>query len=216
MWGVVVVEPDSDAEPISGPGIRFRRLTSGGPLDHITQNDEGARPYLLALMKNGIGSSTHVDYRPSTDWDNKDTSGVPRLPFPIWTVTGIERDDGLCAGGAAPGCVEPAAPHPDRAHYTRADFIYRGGKYDPATREFRGFGTVEQYDAQQNLTRTFFHQDRALKGKSRLVERPHQLTAAFGGPARRLNFYPAGALPNSVPVSRIPQGEAFIGNVRVR
>src|SRR5262249_5996351 len=64
---------------------------SGGSVAAV--NFAGTRPDLLVQLENGIGGTTYLDYRPSTQWDNTDASGIPRLPFVNWTLTGIGQDE---------------------------------------------------------------------------------------------------------------------------
>jgi RHS repeat-associated protein len=121
---------------------------------------------LLVQLENGIGGTTHLEYRPSTEWDNTDEAGIPRLPLPLWTLAAIDSDDGLC-DAYGNDCVGVAGA----AHSVRTEFRYGRGLYDHVGREFRGFGTVERRDADGNLTTTRFHQDRARRGKAEVIER---------------------------------------------
>lgn len=127
---------------------------SGGA--EVAPNPKAGKPYLLTQIRNGVGGTTLLDYRPSTD-STHEISGVPQLPFAVWTVTAITQQDEVCDGLSCPG------------HELRAEFTYDHGKYDSATREFRGFGTVERRDANDGVRQTFFHQDVARKGKIKRV-----------------------------------------------
>lgn len=124
----------------------------------VAPNPEGARPDLLEQVENGVGGTTELEYRPSTQWNNTDGNGVSRLPFVLWTLTHIEQDDGLCDDSGT-ACVTPGS------HTLRTDLTYAYGLYDPVAREFRGFRTVERGDADANLRTTWFHQDAVRKGK---------------------------------------------------
>lgn len=132
----------------------------------VARNADAGAAGLLVQVENGIGGTTHLEYRPSTEWDNTDTSGIPRLPLPLWTLSAIDSDDGLCDAAGAQ-CVGVAGA----AHSVRTEFRYGHGVYDHRAREFRGFGTVEQRDAAGNLTTTHFHQDRGRQGRVNVVER---------------------------------------------
>lgn len=124
---------------------------------------ESPRTDLLVALENGIGGSTQLEYRPSSQWDNTGGDGINDLPFALWTVTRIERDDGLCndAGG---GCLSSGA------HTLVTNVAYQNGRFDPASRQLRGFQIVTSRDADgttppvQGKT-TYFHQGAALVGK---------------------------------------------------
>ena len=106
-----------------------------------------AVPDLLARVENPLGGATEIAYTASSRCENH------RLPFIVHPVASITVKDGL---GASPAAV------------TR--FAYSGGYYDYGEREFRGFETISQTDPEGRLTRTVFHQDNYLQGKSRLIE----------------------------------------------
>lgn len=139
---------------------------SAGAAATVAPNPEAGWGGLLVQMENGIGGSTYLEYRPSTEWDNDDAAGVPQLPLNLWTVSAIESDDGMCDAFGT-NCVGVAGA----AHTTRTELRYTRGVYDHEAREFRGFGTVEHLDAEGNLTRNEFLQDHALKGKTAITER---------------------------------------------
>jgi RHS repeat-associated protein len=120
------------------------------------------RPDMLVHMENGLGADTFLTYRPSTQWDNTDASGVPSLPFVVWTLTQIRQDDGLCGGSGPNAYVCDAA---SGVHELRTDLTYAFGLYDQASREFRGFRRVDQFAVDATQTTTFFLQDAARKGK---------------------------------------------------
>lgn len=127
----------------------------------------GVKPYLLNGMDNNIGAVTRIEYASSTKFAIADREGgLPwqtHLPFPVQVVERVEISDPLSKGNLV----------------TR--YAFHHGFWDGAEREFRGFGMVEQYDAetftdspdanllQDNevplkhysppiLTRTWFHQ----------------------------------------------------------
>ncbi|HVM97029.1 MAG TPA: toxin TcdB middle/N-terminal domain-containing protein, partial [Candidatus Acidoferrales bacterium] len=120
------------------------------------ENAVGGRVDLLEQLENGVGGSIALSYRPSSQWDNTDADGVPRLPMVLWTVSRIQRDDGLCS---ADGCLTGGI------HSTSASFSYAYGRYDAEAREMRGFRTVRQTDAAGVEQTTTFHQDAARAGK---------------------------------------------------
>jgi hypothetical protein len=131
----------------------------------IVDQESGMRANLLVTSENGVGGTTFLHYRPSSQWDNTGGDGIGDLPFVVWTVTEIVRDDGLCYGTS---CTNPGS-----AHQTGTSYSYVGGRYDPLTRAFRGFSVVdaqEQADASvpRRGTVTIFSQSAAKAGKSQL------------------------------------------------
>ena len=119
----------------------------------------GVKPYLLNRMDNQMGSVTEVSYassiqsyleaetRPESRWKTA-------LPFPVQVVSKVVVND-LLSGGQL-----------------TTEYRYYHGYWDGAEREFRGFGRVEQLDAERfdgalgneltfsppTLTKTWFHQ----------------------------------------------------------
>jgi RHS repeat-associated protein len=106
-----------------GPALRYLRLMATG------------KPHLLTRTENGSGAETRITYTPSTALYLRDLeAGRPwktRLPFPVHVVTRIENFDFIA-----------------RTRATR-EFDYHHGHYDTNDREFRGFGMVEQRDAEE-------------------------------------------------------------------
>jgi RHS repeat-associated protein len=94
----------------------------------------GRKPHLLIKTINNLGAETRVDYAPSTKFYLQDKiHGKPwitRLPFPVHVVERVETYD----------------------HISRNRFVtryaYHHGYFDGEEREFRGFGMVEQFDAE--------------------------------------------------------------------
>ena len=146
----------SDATIYRQPFAAFWPRSDGSAT--VAANQGSARPELLTMMSNGMGTITTLEYQPSTQWDNttkendSEIFGTPRLPFNLWTVNLITRLDTL---------TDP----PASVHTNFNSIHYAGGRFDPGTREFRGFGTVEEFDSLGNRKATFYHQDRVLKGK---------------------------------------------------
>jgi RHS repeat-associated protein len=132
----------------------------------VMPNPAGGRPDLLVQMENGLGGTTFLEYRPSTDWDNTDESGAARLPWVQWTVSRIERDDGMCDSPGDFLCTADAG-----SHSIATDIEYAFGRFEPAAREFRGFRTVRQIGGGGDVRDTFFHQDAARRGKAEAVNR---------------------------------------------
>jgi RHS repeat-associated protein len=94
----------------------------------------GVKPHLLVGVANNLGAETRVRYVSSTQFYMQDleagTPWVTRLAFPVQVVDRLEIFD-----------------HVGRTRLV-STFSYRHGFYDPVEREFRGFGYVEQQDAE--------------------------------------------------------------------
>ncbi len=92
------------------------------------------KPYLLKSIKNGMGLEVGYQYAASTKFYlAAKKAGKPwatRLPFPVQVVERVESYDAV-----------------SRARLVTT-FSYAHGFYDPIEREFRGFGLVEQTDAE--------------------------------------------------------------------
>jgi RHS repeat-associated protein len=93
----------------------------------------GSKPNLLCKYTNGLGRTTKVSYRPSTQFFLEDErNGCPwttRLPFPVHCVHKTTETDLIT----------------NTSYVSR--FAYHEGYFDPEERSFRGFGMVEEWDA---------------------------------------------------------------------
>ncbi len=94
----------------------------------------GEKPHLLKKVTNNLGGETEISYAASTKFYLLDRDAgrpwVTKLPFPVH-------------------CVERVTVH-DKWRGTRftTTYSYHHGYFDGAEREFRGFGRVEQVDAE--------------------------------------------------------------------
>jgi RHS repeat-associated protein len=115
-----LVLSDSDA-PTPESGLRYVDLMPDG------------RPGLLTTVDNGRGLRTDVEYASSTEFALRDRrAGNPwstHLPIPVQVVSAVSMTDQTTGVS------------------TTTSYRYRDGYYDLADREFRGFGRVEQADA---------------------------------------------------------------------
>ncbi|HEU5270140.1 MAG TPA: SpvB/TcaC N-terminal domain-containing protein [Jatrophihabitans sp.] len=104
-----------------------------GPLRYIDLMG-GQKPHLLVHTTDHLGSETRYRYRSSTQFYLADQrNGRPwrtRIPFPVHVVARIETHD-----------------HLGRTRLVTR-FDYHDGYYDGVEREFRGFGRVDQWDAE--------------------------------------------------------------------
>jgi len=95
----------------------------------------GSKPHLLTKMTNSMGTETRVHYTPSTHFYLQDKqNGKPwltRLPFPVHVMELVETFDRV-----------------SRNHFATR-YAYHHGYFDGVEREFRGFGMVEQWNAEE-------------------------------------------------------------------
>ncbi len=149
---------DNDADSttvlcdINGDGLvdRVMRTNDTPYTQWIVQLNKGPAPDLINAIHNGLGGMVTVAYTSSTQYDNRDkdvapgmdpwqTNALSKLSFPVWTVSSVTSHDGLGSS------------------YTTA-YSYKGGFYDAAKREFRGFNQATVTDPLGAKTITYFHQ----------------------------------------------------------
>ncbi|QJD82970.1 SpvB/TcaC N-terminal domain-containing protein [Cohnella herbarum] len=103
------------------------------PLQYIDLMN-GRKPHLMTLYKNNLGKEVTMEYKPSTAFYLADRmAGSPWLEplhFPVHCLTRTETRDRTTG------------------YRFVNEYRYRHGYYDRAEREFRGFGMVEQTDAE--------------------------------------------------------------------
>ena len=125
-----------------------RRGNSRVAQDYQVRLNQAGPPSLLSMVQLPEGGRITYEYGVSTQFDNTDYTGTPRLSNKIRVVTAITRDDAL--GGA---------------HTSR--LAYRGGLYEGyPTCEFRGFREVVVTDATGAQTRSTYLQDDIGWGKA--------------------------------------------------
>src|SRR5207244_12933190 len=107
---------------LAGSNYKFVDLTNG------------VKPYLLAEMRNNLGSATRIEYRPSTWFFLRDADQerpwASHLPFPVQCVARVERLDEI-----------------SRIQLT-SEYTYHHGHWAGEVRESRGFGCVVQRDTE--------------------------------------------------------------------
>ena len=137
-----------DLIDINGDGLPdrvMRRMVT--PYDRfVVQLNKGPFPDLMNVVSNGFGGSIEVSYVPSTTLDNRNTNWVSDpwtegtrslLPFPVYVVSQIAVLDGL-------------------GDTNLTSYSFKGGYYNPAKREFRGFSQATVTDALGTKTITYF------------------------------------------------------------
>ena len=94
----------------------------------------GQKPHLLLSINNNMGKATNLQYATSTKFYLADqavgTPWITKLPFPVHVVEQVETNDAVSGTRLV------------------TTYSYHHGFYDGVEREFRGFGLVEQRDAE--------------------------------------------------------------------
>ncbi|CAG6396335.1 RHS repeat-associated protein [Actinacidiphila cocklensis] len=136
------------------------------------------KPHLLVRTSNNLGAETIIGYAPSTKFSLLDErNGEPwatRLPFPVHVVEQVQTLDRVSRN----------------RFVTR--YAYHHGHFDGDEREFRGFGTVDQWDTEEL---------RALAGAESAADNEHP--ASRMAPVRTRTWFHTGAPPGS---NHLPPG----------
>jgi len=102
----------------------------------------GPFPDLMTVVSNGVGGSVTLSYKPSTQYNNRDSTnstGRNLLPSPMQTVATMSVGDGL---------------YPNNT----STYFYEGGFWCVPRREFHGFSRVAVTDPLGGQAVTWFHQ----------------------------------------------------------
>lgn len=158
---------------LDGDGMLDRVTSVSGGTWTIERNLNAVKPNLLTVIRNGLNGSTAIRYQPSTMYDNTGGDGIEDLPSITWLVEGFRRTDGLCTPGAGIDLFSTANPCISSGNELVTEFVYQDGRFDVATREFRGFRFVYQIhrgdpavgQRSDATTLTRFSQTRETKGK---------------------------------------------------
>ena len=133
------------------PGTRLissARRNVKYPKDYEVRLNQAGPPALLTRVQLPTGGRIEYEYGVSTQFDNTDYTGTPRLANKIRVVTAIARDDAM-------GSAFTTQIH------------YRGGLYEGYPKcEFRGFREVTVTDATGAKTLSTYLQDDACWGHS--------------------------------------------------
>ncbi len=154
-WGAIRSSQSDDNDytdllDINGDGLIDRvQRAANPPYDHyVVQLGKGPVSDLLTNVNNGLGGSVQIAYKPSTAYDNrsKDWTNDPwvegakgLLPFSVNTVSQISAADGM-------------------GNISTNTYAFKGGYYNAAEREFRGFSQATVTDPLGTKSTTYFHQ----------------------------------------------------------
>lgn len=114
-------------------------LTAQGTFYGGFSGTPGAVADLLTGISNGIGGTTAITYKPSSEYTNT------LLPFVVQTVSSITNNDG-------------------NGNISTTNFTYSGGYFDVDEREFRGFSYQKSTNPISTTVETWFYQDNLFKG----------------------------------------------------
>lgn len=176
---------------------------AGSPLRYIDFFDS-KKPHVLTSYKNNLGKEIYLEYKPSTQYYIQDklagTPWVTKLHFPVQCVSKITAYDRIIKTRFA------------------TEYSYHHGYYDHEEKEFRGFGRVDQKDAEdithfilQNgnanniieedlhqppvLSKTWFHLGASLNNKKILDQFAHEY---FQNNVVAENILPEPVLPDDL------------------
>jgi YD repeat-containing protein len=137
---------------LDGDGITdlLRSFDNGTTYKNVSINN-ASRGCLLSSISNGMGGTINFTYMPSSLFDNTGNDGISDLPYVRWVVRNITRDNGMSGGHRT---------------FSVTSFNYANGSYDFFEKEFRGFGHVEINNPDGSISRQWFHQDQARKGRA--------------------------------------------------
>jgi RHS repeat-associated protein len=162
---------------------------AGRPLFYVDLMG-GGKPHLLIAVRNNLGAETRLTYAPSTRFYLADeaagTPWVTRLPHVVHVVERMEVIDWIGRNRAV----------------TR--YAYHHGYFDGYEREFRGFGSVEQWDTEEFRTDTTFPEGEALNWNQ----------ASWSPPLHTKTWFHTGAFEPAAAVSRQYSHEYWSGDVQ--
>ena len=116
-----------------GAGLLWCSLRFGRPAYVQVEFSPGEAAYPLTSVDNGSGLRSELSYRPAVEDFLRDAAARrpwrTHLPFPLLVVAGTREVDAVSG------------------QETVVDYRYRDGHFDPATRQFHGFGRAERVEA---------------------------------------------------------------------
>ncbi|MCK9859533.1 SpvB/TcaC N-terminal domain-containing protein [Paenibacillus sp. ATY16] len=120
--------------------LLFTKVSTDSVKHYYYDFSGGQKPNLLNRTDNGVGAITEIEYASSVKFYLEDKKAGRRwqtvLPFPVHVVERVLVTE-ECTG-----------------NQLTTRYGYHEGYYDPAEKEFRGFGFVEQWDAEERSAGT--------------------------------------------------------------
>ncbi|WP_160398129.1 SpvB/TcaC N-terminal domain-containing protein [Paenibacillus sp. MMS18-CY102] len=115
--------------------LLFTKMSTDAVKHYFYDCSGGQKPNLLTRTNNGVGAVTDIQYASSVKFYLEDKQAGQRwetiLPFPVHVVEQVRVTE-ACSGNEIV-----------------SRYKYHEGYYDPVEKEFRGFGFVEQWDAER-------------------------------------------------------------------
>jgi RHS repeat-associated protein len=132
---------------INGDGLPDRveavEYPTTGSNYFVVELSSGPFPDLLTNVANGLGGVVSATYKPSTQYDNRQSTSSPTpqylLPFPMYTVSSVSVGDGLSSTNTT-------------------TYNYSGGYWNPTLRQFNGFAQTTVADPLNMTNIHWFHQ----------------------------------------------------------
>lgn len=123
--------PDLRAADMDGDGSRDILYVNPGNYRYVSLSPD-EKPNLLKRIDNGLGMTTEIEYKSSTDYyleaKNGDNPWSTTLSFPVNVVS------------------KKTVTDKNSGQVYVIEYIYRDGYYDAEEREFRGFGSVDMVE----------------------------------------------------------------------
>ncbi|MGB3941599.1 MAG: toxin TcdB middle/N-terminal domain-containing protein [Candidatus Manganitrophaceae bacterium] len=181
-------------EDFDGDGKMDRGEYWAGTYDLDIFPSAGPPVDLLKTSQNGLGGKS-IQLYTSTGHADTCATNPNYLPFKVQVVCAVTQDDGM-------------------GKQFTTTYSYQGAKFDPLSREFRGFNQVKVTDPTGAYSKTTFLQTSELKGKPSEVE-------SFGPDnelyTRTLNTWDFTPIPNvsGVNFSSLKQEDVYIFDTAV-
>jgi RHS repeat-associated protein len=110
---------------------------------YIVELSSGPFPDLMTVASNGLGGVVTATYKPSTQYDNRETTNSTTsrylLPLPIYTVSSVSVSDGIYPSNTT-------------------TYSYTGGFWNFSLHQFNGFAQCTVVDPLGMTTVHWFHQ----------------------------------------------------------
>lgn len=117
--------------------------------------NNGDRPYLLSVINLSLGGSVTVNYKKSTNLDNRGNDSAGDLGFNIWVVSEIGKNNGM---------------NDSHKIATNYSYNYSGGMYKYKDQAFAGFAYAEETRPDGTKVKHYFYQDEPRMGREYKTE----------------------------------------------
>ena len=137
--GAMLLDMNGDGLPDRVEAVEYPTSSSNY---FVVQLSSGPFPDLLTVVSNGMGGAITTTYKPSTLYDNREstnTNARQLLPFPMYTVASLAVGDGVYQANTN-------------------IYLYEGGMWNFARREFNGFAKTTEVDPLGATNLHWFHQ----------------------------------------------------------